>query len=193
MVEYSLVQAVPQLVERQAAVRPNSAAVAAQDRVLTYHDLNSRAGELANRLRSIGVGPDVMVGLCLKSSIAMVVGALGILKAGGAYLPLDPADPADAPLSFILNDAKAPVLVTSQCRAGSLPAGAWRVIGLDIEGRLADGPSLSSPVTEATPEKLGLCHLYLRIDRSTQRSRDRTQEPAEPGLLAPARLCRDAR
>ena len=76
-------------------MRPNWVAVAAQDRVLTYHDLNSRAGELANRLRSIGVGPDVMVGLCLKSSIAMVVGALGILKAGGAYLPLDLADLAE--------------------------------------------------------------------------------------------------
>jgi amino acid adenylation domain-containing protein len=149
----NLVQTVPQLVERQAAVNPNSVAVVAQDCVLTYHELNSRAGELANRLCSIGVGPDVLVGLCLKSSIAMVVGALGILKAGGAYLPLDPAYPAER-LSLILNDAKAPVLVTAQCRAGSLPAGAWRVIGLDIEGRMADGPSSPSPVTEASPESL---------------------------------------
>jgi amino acid adenylation domain-containing protein len=152
-VEYSLVQTVPRLVERQAAVNPNSVAVAEQDCVLTYHDLNSRAGELANRLCSIGVGPDVLVGLCLKSSIAMVVGALGILKAGGAYLPLDPAYPAER-LSFILNDAKAPVLVAAQCQARSLPAGAWRVIGLDIEGRMADGPSSPSPVTEAAPESL---------------------------------------
>jgi non-ribosomal peptide synthetase component F len=91
--ECSFEQFVPQLVEGQAVAHPDAVAVAAGDCVLTYQELNVRAGELADQLRLIGVGPDVPVGLCLKSSIAMVVGALGILKAGGAYLPLDPAYP----------------------------------------------------------------------------------------------------
>jgi len=151
--EYSFEQFVPQLVERQAVAHPDAVAVAAGDCVLTYQELNVRAGELANQLRLIGAGPDVPVGLCLKSSIAMVVGALGILKAGGAYLPLDPAYPAER-LSLILNDAQAPVLVTARCLAGSLPAGAWRVIGLDIDGRMTERPSSPAPITEVSPENL---------------------------------------
>ena len=146
--EYSLEHCVPQLVERQAALRPNGVAVAAGDHVLTYQELDIRSAELATHLRSIGVGPDILVGLCLKSSIAMVVGALGILKAGGAYLPLDPAYPAER-LSFILNDAQAPVLITAQCLADTLSAGAWRVIALDIEGRTAE--RLTSPSPGTTP------------------------------------------
>ncbi|OLD64880.1 MAG: hypothetical protein AUI47_03930 [Acidobacteria bacterium 13_1_40CM_2_68_5] len=85
---------VPDLVGAQASAAPQALAVAAGDQRLTYGDLERRAERLADRLRSRGVGPDVIVGLCLHSSPAMVVGALGILKAGGAYLALDPALPS---------------------------------------------------------------------------------------------------
>src|SRR5881409_323153 len=134
--EVTSAQLVPRLLEKQAALRPNDVAIATGDQVLTYKELDGRASELAWHLRSIGVGPDVTVGLCLKSSPAMVVGALGILKAGGAYLPLDPGYPVER-LSFVLNDARTPVLVTARCAADSLPAGDWRVIGLDVQGKLA--------------------------------------------------------
>ena len=64
---------------------------------LTYAELNARANQLAHHLRALGVGPEVLVGLCLERSLDMVVGLLGILKAGGAYVPLDPSYPAGAP------------------------------------------------------------------------------------------------
>src|SRR5258708_39617659 len=85
---------VPQLVAVQAAAKPDAVAVVAGDRQLTYRELDSRSNQLARHLRSLGVGPDDVVALCLNRSIASVVGAMGILKAGGAYLPLDPAYPA---------------------------------------------------------------------------------------------------
>jgi non-ribosomal peptide synthetase component F len=88
-------------------------------------------------MRSLGVGPGVVVGLCLARSMAMVVGALGILKAGGAYLPLDPAYPATR-LAFQLHDAQVTVLVTGQCLIERLPAGMWRVVALDPQGRPTD-------------------------------------------------------
>ena len=82
----------------------------------------ARANRLAHHLRGLGVGPEVVVGLCVERSPAMVVGLIGILKAGGAYLPLDPAYPA-ARLAFMLADAGAPVLVT-QVGAARPAAGA---------------------------------------------------------------------
>src|ERR1700674_2491371 len=79
---------VPQLVANQAFATPEAPALASDTAVLTYRELNARANQLAHHLRSLGVGPDVPVGLCLPRSVEMIVGALGILKAGGAYLPL---------------------------------------------------------------------------------------------------------
>ncbi|OLE50109.1 MAG: hypothetical protein AUI36_19690 [Cyanobacteria bacterium 13_1_40CM_2_61_4] len=111
----------------------------AADRVLTYKELNTRANHLAHELRALGVGPEVVVGLCVKSSPEMVVGALAILKAGGAYLPLDPAYPCDR-LAFTLSNARCPLLVTASCAGDRLAAGVERVVTLDL-----DGPQSSTP------------------------------------------------
>ena len=99
---------------------PTALAVVCEGQQLTYRELNRRANQLAHYLRSLGVGPEVLVGLCVERSVEMVVGLLGILKAGGAYVPLDPAYPKDR-LSFILEDTQAPVLLTRQRLAIELP------------------------------------------------------------------------
>ena len=82
-------------IEAQAARTPDAVAVAAGDRSLTYRQLNGRANRLARRLRGLGVGPEVLVGVCTSRSPDMLVALLAVLKAGGAYVPLDPAFPAD--------------------------------------------------------------------------------------------------
>ncbi|MDQ6774345.1 MAG: non-ribosomal peptide synthetase [Candidatus Dormibacteraeota bacterium] len=121
------------LFARQAAVAPTALAVAAPDATLTYGQLDAGANRLANRLRTLGVGPEVVVGLCLERSAAMVTAALGILKSGGAYLALDPSHPAPR-LAFMLQDAKAPVLVTSLAHAARIDAGTAHVVALDDPG-----------------------------------------------------------
>src|SRR5439155_20479303 len=87
---------------------------------LTYRELNRRANQLAHHLRGLGVGPDVLVGICMDRSLELVVGILGILKAGGAYVPLDPAYPPER-LAFMLEDSGAAVLLTQT----ALDDGRW--------------------------------------------------------------------
>src|SRR5258706_3965327 len=110
---------VPQLIARQAAATPEAVALAAGDQTCTYRELNQRANQLAHYLQTLGVRPNVLVGLCVERSFDLVVGLLGILKAGGAYVPLDPTYPPER-LAFVLEDAQVPVLVTHQHLAARL-------------------------------------------------------------------------
>ena len=80
----------------QAAETPGALAVEFAGEQLTYAELNERANQLAHQLRALGVGPEVLVGLCVERSLELVIGMLGILKAGGAYVPLDPSYPLRA-------------------------------------------------------------------------------------------------
>ncbi len=144
---------VPQLVAAQAAAMPDALAVMQGKLSLTYHELDQRANQLAHFLQSLGVGPDVVVGLYLDRSLAVIVGALAILKAGGAYLPLDPSYPKER-LMLMLKDAKTPILVTGQCMADQLPEHPEHIVTLDPEGRLPVTQSSEPPVARARGENL---------------------------------------
>ncbi|HSF38965.1 MAG TPA: non-ribosomal peptide synthase/polyketide synthase [Thermoanaerobaculia bacterium] len=98
------------LIEAQVARTPNAVAVVFESEALTYAELDRRAGRLAQRLRRLGVGPEVRVGLCAERSLELVVGLLAILKAGGAYLPLDPSYP-DSRLAVVVEDARPQALL----------------------------------------------------------------------------------
>src|SRR5271166_4384974 len=84
---------IPRLIERHARNTPNALALLAGKEAITYAELEARSAALAGHLRSMGVGREVVVGICMDRSVAFVVAALGIMKAGGAYLPLDPNYP----------------------------------------------------------------------------------------------------
>ncbi len=138
-----------ELFEIQADRSPDATAVVAEEGSLTYGELERRANQLAHRLRSLGVGPDVLVGLCAERSPEMVVGMLAVLKAGGAYVPLDPEYPKDR-LAYLLEDSGAAVLLTQRRLAAEIPSGDARAILLedepagaagadDTDGRLSGG------------------------------------------------------
>ena len=91
------------LFEGQVTRTPNSIAAVYGQEEISYAELDNRANQLARHLRRLGVGPDVMVGVCMERSIEMVIGLLGIMKAGGAYVPLDPTYPKNR-LAFMLTD-----------------------------------------------------------------------------------------
>jgi amino acid adenylation domain-containing protein len=102
-----------QLFEMQADRTPDAVALVFEEERVTYRELNLRSNQLARYLQKMGVGAEVLVGLCCGRSLDLIVGMLGILKAGGAYLILDPSYPAERS-SFMVKDAQVSVLLTRQ-------------------------------------------------------------------------------
>jgi amino acid adenylation domain-containing protein len=141
---YPQQQGLHQMFESQVERTPEAVAVVCEGQRLTYRELNQRANQLAHYLRTLGVGPEVLVGICVERSLDMVVGILGILKAGGAYVPLDPIYPKER-LAFMLNDAQVPVLLAQKRLESRLPACGARVVWLD-----ADWPRIAQH-SEANP------------------------------------------
>ena len=164
----------PELFAAQVAQTPDAIAVVFEDESLSYGELDRRANQLAHHLRGLGVGPEVVVGLCVERSLEMVVGLLGILKAGGAYLPLDPAYPPER-LAFMLERRR---------RAGAGDAiGAAR----SAARRMAPASSASMPIAaiaraahhgarrraRSAPSRLR--HLHLGLHRTAERRRGRAR------------------
>ncbi|MEM9216874.1 MAG: amino acid adenylation domain-containing protein [Cyanobacteria bacterium P01_F01_bin.150] len=129
-------QCIHQLFEEQVEKTPDAIAVVFESEPLTYQQLNQRANQLAHHLQTLGVGPEVLVGICVERSIEMVVGVLGILKAGGAYVPLDPNYPPSR-LSYMLTDSGVQVLLTQHSLLESLSSNTAQVVCLDNDwGRI---------------------------------------------------------
>lgn len=123
------VNGVHDLFEAQVSKTPNRPAVVFGDETITYSELNERAEELAAGLRAMGVGPEVIVGLCVPRSIEMVIAVIGVMKAGGAYAPIDPAYPR-ARVEFMLDDTAAPVVIATGDTSAQLPESAT-VVNID--------------------------------------------------------------
>ncbi len=141
-----------QLFEAQVERTPDAVAVVFEDQQLSYYELNARANQLAHYLQSVGVKPEVLVGLCVERSLEMVVGLLGILKAGGAYLPLDPTYPPQR-LACMVEDAQISVLLTQEKLVAELPEQGAR-IRLDADWGVISRESQENVVSGVTPENL---------------------------------------
>ncbi len=128
--EYPRNRCIHELIEEQAERTPGAVAVVCGEKRLTYRELNEKSNQLAHYLRGLGVGPEVLVGICVERSLEMVVGLLGILKAGGAYVPLDPDYPKER-LAFMLEDARVGFLLTEEKLAGGMLGYGGRCICLD--------------------------------------------------------------
>jgi amino acid adenylation domain-containing protein len=138
---------------QQVARNPEALALAFEGEELTYAELNARSNRLANRLRALNVGPDVLVGICLERSAEIAVAVLAVLKAGGAYVPVDPQYPRDR-VAFMLEDSQAAVLITEERLLGGLPGNVPSVICLDRDRESLARESGELPAGGVAPENL---------------------------------------
>jgi amino acid adenylation domain-containing protein len=125
-----------ELFVKQVGHTPDAVALIVGSERLTYRQLNVRADALAHRLRRMGVGPDIPVGILLGRSAEMVIAILGVLKAGGAYLPLSLDYPLER-LEYMLADSSAPVLVTKRGLSDRAPRHQAAVVLVDVEEDVA--------------------------------------------------------
>ena len=142
------------LVEQQVARTPAAQAVRLFDQQLSYAELNARANQLAHALRALGVGPKVLVGVCMERSLELVVGLLAVIKAGGAYVPLDPQYPRQR-LALMLSDTRAPLVLTqAHLRDGVIAAAGetCRVLAIDTDDHLQARQPDTNPMPINSPE-----------------------------------------
>jgi amino acid adenylation domain-containing protein/non-ribosomal peptide synthase protein (TIGR01720 family) len=150
---YSKVQCIHQLFEQQAENTPNNVAVVFENQQLTYVQLNASANQLARYLQDLGVGPEVLVAICLERSHLTIISLLAILKAGGAYIPLDPQLPKERQ-AFILEDIQATVVLTTAELALNLPEHRAHVVSLDADWDVIAQKSHDNLASEVSPENL---------------------------------------
>lgn len=150
---YAVDRCIHQLFEAQVKRVPGNSALVFEGQAMSYAELHARSNQLARYLRRMGVGPDVLVGLCTERSLDLVVAIVGTLKAGGAYLPLDPRYPKDR-LAFMLEDAKPAVVITQHELKEIFPAVNGQVIALDTEWPEIERESAEEFASGAGPENL---------------------------------------
>lgn len=146
-------ECVHQVFEQQVEQTPDAVALVFENQQLTYRELNSQANQLAHYLKKEGVGPEMLVGLCMERSLELIIGLLGILKAGGGYVPLDPEYP-EVRLTFMLQDSGIEILLTQQSIVTKLPVHQAKDICLDSDWSIITQHLKSNPVCRTTPENL---------------------------------------
>ena len=141
------------LIERQMDRTPDRCAVKFEQHTLSYAELDRRANQLAHFLLAHGVQPDTLVGICMERSLEMVIALVAVLKAGAAYLPIDPDYPLER-LTFMLDDAQLPILLTQSHLVARLPLGDTPRLALDAEWETVAAYAETRPNLPLTPDHL---------------------------------------
>jgi len=148
--DYSSGRCIHQLFEAQVEKTPDATSLVSAEGQLSYRELNARANRLAHRLRRLGAGPDVRVGICLERSPELIVGLLAILKSGAAYVPLDPSYPRER-LSYIVEHSELQILVSEGAVLAALNLHAPAIVYVDAHREQIARESAQNPRTGVLP------------------------------------------
>jgi amino acid adenylation domain-containing protein len=151
--DYPKDKCIHRLFEIQVEQTPDNIAVVFDNNKLSYRELNTQANQLAHYLRTLGVKPATLVGICLERSLNMIVGLLAILKAGGVYVPLDPDYPKER-LTIMLADSQVAVLLTQEKLVTRLTTLPIPIVKLDTDWETIAQQNQENPINNSKPEDL---------------------------------------
>jgi amino acid adenylation domain-containing protein len=149
--EFDASRGICRRIEEQAHRSPDAVALQMADERLTYRELNEWANQLSHHLKSLGVGPQVVVGISIDRSFELIIALIAVLKAGGAYLPLDPDYPQSR-LAFMMEDARVAAVLTMADHKASLPADGVPLICMDTDRETIAGYPTDNPPQHAAPD-----------------------------------------
>ncbi|MBC8943737.1 non-ribosomal peptide synthetase [Xenorhabdus indica] len=156
--DYQQDRLIHQLIEQQAASRPDAIALIGEEGQLSYAELNRHANQLAYAIRAAGVCPDERIAICVERSLEMIIGLLGILKAGASYVPLDPEHPTER-LIYMLSDSQPALILTQRhlsARLTSIDLPIWALDSTEHQTHIASQPRDNISITQSglTPSNL---------------------------------------
>lgn len=181
-VEYPRNRCIHHLFDEQTEKSPGAVSVVFEDKQLTYRKLNAQANRLARYLQSLGVGPEVLVGICMDRSVEMIIGLLAILKAGGAYVPLDPAYPEER-IAYMIEDSGTRIVLIGENIATDTfqrEDSCIATVCLDRDLSVIKGYDSSAPSSDVSPYNLAY---VLYTSGSTGRSKRVAIEHRSPVAL----------
>ncbi|HLP88085.1 MAG TPA: amino acid adenylation domain-containing protein [Nostocaceae cyanobacterium] len=150
---YQKNQCIHQLFTEQVINNPDQIALISEIEKITYLQLDQLTNKIAHYLRKLGVGAEVLVGLCVERSPLMILGILGILKAGGAYVPLDPNYPKER-LTFMLQNSQPKILLTQKHLSHELQTDTAEIVCLDKIWHIIAQESAENLLNLTYPENL---------------------------------------
>src|ERR1700743_1146664 len=151
--DYPSDKCVHEILEDKVDEPPGAISLVYGNQKLTYKELDEKANQLANYLQNLGVGPDVLVGICMPRSMDMIVSLLATLKAGGAYVPLDPTYPAKR-LTSMLNEVDIKILLTHQNISERIQDNKATIVYLDTQKDTIAAQSKARPKSNTTVDNL---------------------------------------
>ncbi|QTL38231.1 amino acid adenylation domain-containing protein [Xenorhabdus budapestensis] len=149
--DYQQDRLIHQLVEQQAASRPDAIALIGEEGQLSYAELNQHANQLAHAIRASGVRPDERIAICVERSLEMIIGLLGILKAGASYVPLDPEHPTER-LVYMLSDSQPALILTQRhlsARLVNTDLPIWALDSTEHQTHIASHPQDNISITQS--------------------------------------------
>ena len=151
--DYQAPHTLVDLFERQVDATPDQVALRFEGEQLSYRQMDELSNQLAHRLLRAGIGRDVIAGVFMERSVEMLVSIYAIHKAGGAYLPIDPDYPSER-INFMLDDAQAPVVLTSEAMRPRLSERSCEILCVDSERSSLQSEPSSRPEVGVLPDDL---------------------------------------
>lgn len=133
-----------ELINKQMIAHPQRDAIIDGTTHIEYTTLIKRSNEVAGELKSKGIKPGALIGVCMNRSWELVATLTGIMQAGCAYIPLDPAYPKDRIEYMLEHSCTTAVFVDSDISA-NLCKKVQELIWIDKIGNHIDTKIHASP------------------------------------------------